>query len=399
MLPVLLFASVSGLTAAALNVIGASLYDLAQLKTQKQKRLHPHAKQFRARPTVYVIIYTHNSASDIKTCLNRLLASRYRNLQVIVADNASSDGTKKIVRSQMATNKKIRLYAKRTRGEQRDVISRAYKAYATGGLVAVLDAQSSLDKQAIGLAVDYFNADPYLDILHLNKKCPPALQAAGLFQIFGLLLKNRSYKASAHFKANYFADYLGAVFYSSGYFSKQFLKKQLSSPLLQLGDKNVRQYYASNALVFVPALGLKELAILSCALQLNRLRILAKASPLLANKENPGYTALLIWIWLPLSIVFSVAALTLPIILMYFTYLALDLKQPNFLLVSCVAFSFLLAAIISEDNQMSVLQKVKHIGLLPVAYGWFCLLCVMQYVTLAAALLGRRAKRLGASAA
>lgn len=46
---------------------------------------------------VSAVITTYNSASSIEACLNSLLRQRYQPLEVVVVDNASSDGTRDVL--------------------------------------------------------------------------------------------------------------------------------------------------------------------------------------------------------------------------------------------------------------------------------------------------------------
>src|SRR5680860_1084245 len=50
-------------------------------------------------PTFSVIIPTYNRAKDIDQCLSSLLAQTYKNFEVIVCDDGSTDNTKDIVES------------------------------------------------------------------------------------------------------------------------------------------------------------------------------------------------------------------------------------------------------------------------------------------------------------
>ena len=52
-----------------------------------------------SEPRVVVIVLTYNGRPFIEACLGSVLASRYPEYRVVVADNASQDGTADFVRS------------------------------------------------------------------------------------------------------------------------------------------------------------------------------------------------------------------------------------------------------------------------------------------------------------
>ena len=55
------------------------------------------------RPLVYAVVVTYNGARWIRECLRSLLLTTYDPLQILVVDNASSDGTASIVRDEFPT--------------------------------------------------------------------------------------------------------------------------------------------------------------------------------------------------------------------------------------------------------------------------------------------------------
>jgi glycosyltransferase involved in cell wall biosynthesis len=46
-----------------------------------------------SEPRISVIIVSYNRADDLRMCLDSVFSSGYQNLQVIVVDNASKDGS------------------------------------------------------------------------------------------------------------------------------------------------------------------------------------------------------------------------------------------------------------------------------------------------------------------
>ena len=50
------------------------------------------------RDKISVIIPAYNASATIERCLNSILGGRYRNIEVIVVNDASTDDTENIVR-------------------------------------------------------------------------------------------------------------------------------------------------------------------------------------------------------------------------------------------------------------------------------------------------------------
>jgi glycosyltransferase involved in cell wall biosynthesis len=48
-------------------------------------------------PNISIIIPAHNEERHIEKCIESLLAQEYRDIEIIVVDNGSSDNTSKIV--------------------------------------------------------------------------------------------------------------------------------------------------------------------------------------------------------------------------------------------------------------------------------------------------------------
>jgi cellulose synthase/poly-beta-1,6-N-acetylglucosamine synthase-like glycosyltransferase len=143
--------AVVGICLALTDVIGTSLYDLRETKRLQQQALHPHARRYRARPLISIIIVTQNNEATIVGCLESTLKSSYRHIEIIVADNASGDDTKRLVRSFQAVHPKqpVKLFAKRRSGSTNRVIREAYKAYGHGEIVVTMQSSALLDKQAL----------------------------------------------------------------------------------------------------------------------------------------------------------------------------------------------------------------------------------------------------------
>ncbi|HEX4774583.1 MAG TPA: glycosyltransferase family 2 protein [Candidatus Saccharimonadales bacterium] len=382
----LLITAIISALAALQNIVGVSLYDIEQVRLRRRQAAHPSARCYRRRPLVSIIITSENNQATIAACLNSLTKSRYRKWELIVADNASSDGTKRIVRQFMAEHpkKSIELYAKRLPADQRQLLSYAQKKYVHGELILRLNADNFIDKQTVAKAVLRFNSQPELDLLGFNHKIRRDLQTAGLLQEFGLLLRNRVKKAASACNTDYFAIPDSPTVYAKEAFAVLIKAGWPTSPLLSRGGGQLRAAYAADAPIYGPTLSFYGLAQQAYRQQLNRLRLLMTAPRQALSGGRSSYSKLTIWLGLAFAAVLNLTALTLPLFLTYFIYLAFSLHQPAFLVVSWMVLSLFMLFSIWDDEQLSLWQRLRYVGLMPISYGWFYLVLFIQYLALIA---------------
>ena len=105
-----------------------------------------------AAPTVSVIVPVRNEESWIGRCLDSVLAQTYRDLEVLVGDGRSTDGTRAIVESYAERDPRVRLLDNpaRTTSASLNVCLRA----AAGRYVVRVDGHSEIPKDYVALAVD-----------------------------------------------------------------------------------------------------------------------------------------------------------------------------------------------------------------------------------------------------
>src|SRR5579884_783943 len=194
-----------GSITALLNVLGANFYDIQQAGLRRQKLLQPHARRYRKRPLVTLIMASHNSEVTITSSLNSIIKSNYRKLEIIVVDQASNDATAALVKQFIKDHpaKHIRLCRQKQNYGAQQAWRYAHKKYAHGEVVMLMDRPLTLDKSAITKAVEQFNMRQ-ADILLPNYKIARSYTTAGLFQEFWLLLQNRAHKASNWLNSAYF---------------------------------------------------------------------------------------------------------------------------------------------------------------------------------------------------
>ncbi|HEY2003589.1 MAG TPA: glycosyltransferase family 2 protein [Candidatus Saccharimonadia bacterium] len=67
------------------------------MKAPRLPKLPPAKRRFGSE-AVAVVVVSHNNATTIEACLNALKSQEYPNLEIIVVDNISTDGTTKIIK-------------------------------------------------------------------------------------------------------------------------------------------------------------------------------------------------------------------------------------------------------------------------------------------------------------
>ncbi|MDJ0836408.1 MAG: glycosyltransferase [Acidobacteriota bacterium] len=113
-------------------------------------------------PSITFVVITMNRREDLTTCLKSLFAMEYPNLEILVVDNGSHDGTPDMVRRDFpeavlvvnATNRGVA-------GGRNDGI-----AAAGGDLIAFLDDDATMeDTRACYRIAEYFSQNPKLGCL------------------------------------------------------------------------------------------------------------------------------------------------------------------------------------------------------------------------------------------
>ena len=122
-------------------------------RIREQKRVFPVG----FTPTVSVIIAAYNEEKVINRTVRALLDGDYPNLQVIVVDDGSKDGTSRVVAEAFGDNSRVTLVRKENGGKA-SALNRGLTE-ATGDIMVSLDADTLFAPDTIRLLARHF-ADP-----------------------------------------------------------------------------------------------------------------------------------------------------------------------------------------------------------------------------------------------
>jgi glycosyltransferase involved in cell wall biosynthesis len=114
---------------------------------------------------VSIVIPTYNRAELMRQTLDSVLAQTYRDLEVIVTDNASTDDTPDIMRAYCERDKRIRYIRKPVNDGALANFNTGFTA-ATGDYVGVLDSDDLIAPTKIEKQVALLRATPDADVAH-----------------------------------------------------------------------------------------------------------------------------------------------------------------------------------------------------------------------------------------
>lgn len=121
------------------------------------------------KPLVSVFIPAHNEERDIADAVHSIFANHYKNLEVIVINDASTDNTQQVLESLMNEYPSLKILHMEKNLGKANGLNLAF-AMSHGEIIVTLDADSMLDEHAIEWAVWHFNNFPRVGAVTGNPK-------------------------------------------------------------------------------------------------------------------------------------------------------------------------------------------------------------------------------------
>lgn len=115
---------------------------------------------------VSIVIPCYNGASTVIEAIQSALDQTYKDIEVIVVDDGSTDDSSNIIQKLIASEPKISLYHQKNRGLS---AARNYGlSHARGEYVIFLDADDKLKNTYVALATSYYSNHPKTSIVYSN---------------------------------------------------------------------------------------------------------------------------------------------------------------------------------------------------------------------------------------
>jgi hypothetical protein len=300
-----------------LETIGVYIYDFNETKRHRVQLKHP-ARRFRPRPSITITIVASNSQATLENCLRSVLQCRYKKVEIIIADNASTDATKRVARQIINEHPKrsIRLFAKRKSVDRTSLTTEAYKKYGQGEIVLMLSPDMCLKPDALYEVAHFFNRTPEAQVARPAVAIAANYQLLGVLQLYHAYLRQRRQKALQSFRMTQAAPML-------------WRREAFLQPV------PTRTYYAHAVTVVQQNHGLRPII-----------------------RQRPTLR-----LWQVASIIVP------PIVSSYFVYTAIRLHQPALLLVCLAMVTIWFSLAIWDNQRLSTTQKLKYTLGIPIMYG------------------------------
>lgn len=175
--------------AGFVGVLAAGGYDM--LAIARRPRLQERMRKLHKprQPAVTILIYTRNDEDTIGHCLQAVRQGSYRNYDVVVIDNVSSDGTRRAVRAFMKRypNVTLRLYAKRKPVSVGAALEQGYRRSQKGEIIMTLSGASFPSRDLLKAAVARFEDDARLRAVTMNERFSAPLTLGMILPVLGHL--------------------------------------------------------------------------------------------------------------------------------------------------------------------------------------------------------------------
>ena len=398
-----LFAFVSILYVVHFGVylVGANFYDVWQ---QRRKGLRgvrlPDAYEPECAATatwtrraipevpglVSIVIAAHNEESVIVRTLDSLRRSTYPSFEVIVADDASTDLTGRLVRDYQVRHPEmdlriVRMHQNVGKGA---ALNAALRRHARGQFVMTLDADSIIEPNAITKALSYFD-DPYVAGVAANVQILEETTVLGLLQRFEHMIGYRSKKtfslANCEFVVGGVAStYRMRVLRKVGFYDTDTLTEDigLSAKITSLGNRRFRMVYGADVVAKTEGvLTLRALAKQRYRWKFGSLQNLIKYRGMILNPSG-RYTRTLTYYRMPMAVLSEFTLLVSPLAWTYAVHWSLVTQTPALIIGAYATITAYTLLTVWMDENLTVRERARLSIYAPTAYFLFYIMDLVQ---------------------
>lgn len=383
-----IFAAVSILYVVHLGLylIGANLYDIWQYR-----RLH-HGGRPKNHPLVSVLIPAHNEEKVLLRCLDSIRGSSYKNLQIIVVDDASTDRTLSIARQYRRKHRYLTMtvvHMSKNVGKG-EALNRALQRFVKGELVMTLDADSLIAPDSIIKAVSYFD-DPRIAGVAANVRVIEEPNVLGVLQTLEHMIGYRSKKLYSVTNCEFIvggvaSTYRMSVLREAGFYDTDTLTEDIglsTKVISSTGNRLRRVVYAADVLAFTEGVAsYRALLKQRYRWKFGAIQNLIKYRRLIGLCDKHFSYSLTLY-RLPVAIISEVFLLLAPVVWGYVAYVSITAQDPRLIVGAYFTMTAYILMTLWFDEHTSFWSRLRMSIYAPMMYFIFY---IMDFVQLLAVL-------------
>jgi cellulose synthase/poly-beta-1,6-N-acetylglucosamine synthase-like glycosyltransferase len=369
-------------------LVGADLYDIAQTKRRRKKNSD-------YKPLVTVLIPAHNEEKVIIRCLDSVCNNSYNNLQIIVADDASKDTTRKLVLQYIKAhqNLDLQIITLRKNSGKGEALNTALRKAAKGDLVMTLDADSILTRQTVAHAVAYFT-DPTIVGVAANVQLLHEPTILGTLQKFEHMIGYRSKKAYSVTNCEFViggvaSTYRMKVLKEVGFYDTDTQTEDigLSMKIVSNGNRVNRIIYAVDVMAMTEGVeSFRGLLKQRFRWKYGSLQNLIKYHRLIGNMSSE-YTPSLTLYRLPMAILSELVLLFTPITWGFTLFFTLSELNLGLILGAYMTVTLYMGITLLADEHLSRKERLRLSLYVPISYFIFYVMDIIQLIGIVRCLL------------
>jgi len=381
-----LFLSLINLFRIGFFLIASELYDI---KKNNQSPNESDYYSLNYRPLVTVIVPAHNEEKTLKRNLLSIANSTYKNVEIIIVNDSSTDNTGKIAlnfqRKYSSQFKMIKVLNVNVRGKAR-ALNKGLK-HAHGSLFMCLDADSALTVDALERGVKFFR-EKSVGALASNVKIISGKGFMNLLQRFEYAMNYQMKKAEALTRIQYIVGGIGSMYRmriikNMNYYDTDTITEDIDLSMKMVSHYKDKQYigYDPSMVVFSEAVvSVKDLLKQRNRWKYGRYQVFLKRSGLFYSKDK-AVNRLLSWVYLPYALFAELTFFFEPLVMGFIIYIMARYGDFWTILTSISIYCFYIISLVSGATQgYTKAERLKFIALAPVAYLLIYILSYVEYI-------------------
>lgn len=372
----------------AFFAIASDIFDIKNNIKNKSSTFNAKSSR-KYSPLVTVVVPAHNEELTLRRNLESIVNSTYKNIQLIIVNDSSTDRTYNIARYFQRKNRKsfkqIKVLNVKVRGKAKAL--NAALEYAEGSLFMCLDSDSALTPDALQAAVGTFK-NKEIGALSASVKIFPTKGLLNTIQRIEYLICYQMKKAETLSGIQYIIGGIGSMYRTNllkklGNYDTDTITEDidLSMQLLEVFGSKYKIGYNPNVVVFTESVvDISGLMVQRYRWKYGRYQVFLKRRSMFWNTgKSTNY--LLSWIYLPYALLAEIIYSLEPLVILFLFYILVVYGDTQVIIGTFLTFFFYNAYLISGATQgYSLKERIKLCLYAPVAYVGMYILSYVEYL-------------------